>query len=325
MTYIARLLLCSTLFLSPVGSTLAAAADEQLGVLVVAHGSTAAWNTNVEAVVTIIQQHMPSKAAYLMGAKNRTPQEAYDELVAAGVQRIVVVPLLVSSYSLHYEQVRFIGRLRDEYSGSERMELTPLHGPADVVGVTPALDVDPILAGILSDRARALSRDPSTESLVIVAHGPNGAADADRWMDVIRELGVQIQSLVPFKEVDVRLLRDDAPTPVKEQALAELRHSVANRAASGRVVVVPLLLGPGRLVEALLHGSEQIADLPVPVAESPGAVRIGHPERGHLVEYLAPNSVFNSLPRQRSSPHLRPDDRLVTIDRVFHHASLGAA
>ena len=33
----------------------------------------------------------------------------------------------------------------------------------------------------------------------------------------------------------------------------------------------------------------------MPVAESPGAVRIGHPERGHLVEYLAPNSVFNYL------------------------------
>ena len=79
------------------------------------------------------------------------------------------------------------------------------------------------------------------------------------------------------------------------------------------------------VTEALLHGPEQIADLPVPVAESPGAVRIGHPERSHLVEYLAPNSVFNSLPRQRSSPHLRPDDRLVTIDRVLHHASLGVA
>ena len=77
--------------------------------------------------------------------------------------------------------------------------------------------------------------------------------------------------------------------------------------------------------EALLHGPEQIADLPVPVVESPGAVRIGHPERGHLVEYLAPNSVFNSLPRQRSCPHLGPDDRFVTIDRVLHHASLGAA
>ena len=107
----------------------------------------------------------------------------------------------------------------------------------------------PILADILSGRARALSRDPSTESLVIVAHGPNGAADADRWMGVIRELGVQIQARVPFKEVDGRLLRDDAPTPVKDQALAELRHSVARRAASGRVVVVPLLLGPGRVLD----------------------------------------------------------------------------
>ena len=80
--------------------------------------------------------------------------------------------------------------------------------------------------------------------------------------------------------------------------------------------------GPER---ALLHGPEQIADLPVPVVESPGAVRIGHPERGHLVEYLAPNSVFNSLPRQRSCPHLGPDDRFVTIDRVLHHASRGVA
>ena len=57
---------------------------------------------------------------------------------------------------------------------------------------------------------------------------------------------------------------------------------------------------------ALLHGPEQIADLPVPVAESPGAVRIGHPERSHLVEYLAPNSVFNHPPRGEGA---RPMDR----------------
>ena len=89
----------------------------------------------------------------------------------------------------------------------------------------------------------------------------------------------------------------------------------------------PSGLAPGvsRPRGALLHGPEQNADLPVSVVESPSAVRIGHPERGHLVEYLAPNAVFNSLPRQRSSPHLGPDERLVTIDRVLHHASLGVA
>ena len=263
MTHIARFLLFSTLIFSPVGSTIAAAADEPLGVLVVAHGSTAEWNANVEAAVTIIRQHTPSIAAYLMGKENRTPQAAYDELVAAGVQRIVIVPLLVSSYSSHYEQVRFLGHLRDDYPGSEWMQLTQLHGPAEVVGVTPALDAHPILAEILADRARALSRDPSQESLVIVAHGPNGAANADRWMSAIRQLGVQIRSLVPFKELDVRLLRDDAPKPVKDQALAELRHSVASRAESGRVVVVPLLLGPGRVLDQVpdvLTGLEYLWD-----------------------------------------------------------------
>ena len=95
--------------------------------------------------------------------------------------------------------------------------------------------------------------------------------------------------------------------------------------ADRNVLIDQTMVNDFRPFGALLHGPEQIADLPVPVAESPGAVRIGHPERSHLVEYLAPNSVFNSLPRQRSSPHLRPDDRLVTIDRVLHHASLGVA
>ena len=108
-----------------------------------------------------------------------------------------------------------------------------------------------------------------------------------------------------------------------DQVAQELeRRLLANVSSPGDFAAIHAL---PRSSAALLHGPEQIADLPVPVAESPGAVRIGHPERSHLVEYLAPNSVFNSLPRQRSSPHLRPDDRLVTIDRVLHHASLGVA
>ena len=94
-------------------------------------------------------------------------------------------------------------------------------------------------------------------------------------------------------------------------------------AANGyRAVWVALTFGPLR--RCCTARSKSLTSL-MPVAESPGAVRIGHPERGHLVEYLAPNSVFNSLPRQRSCSHLRPDDRFVTIDRVLHHASLGEA
>ena len=106
-----------------------------------------------------------------------------------------------------------------------------------------------------------------------------------------------------------------SPAPIRIRMLSSDCHW-PSRASKAPISKYPV---------ALLHGPEQIADLPVSVGESPGAVSIGHAERGHLVEYLAPNSVFNSLPRQRSSPHLGPHDRLVTIDRVLHHASLGAA
>ena len=137
-----------------------------------------------------------------------------------------------------------------------------------------------------------------------------------------RLLGTQVIMLIHHTDCGMLTFCDD---DVKDSIEADtgLRPSFALEAF--RDLEQDVRQSMSRVQAALLHGPEQIADLPVPVAESPGAVRIGHPERSHLVEYLAPNSVFNSLPRQRSSPHLRPDDRLVTIDRVLHHASLGVA
>ena len=156
------------------------------------------------------------------------------------------------------------------------------------------------------------SRRPGVETL----HGPVFATPALRATvdEPVEEIpGETPSSRIAFGDPDNTTFREIERT--KKYVVLEL--------VTGGFYAEPQ--GDRHRRPALLHGPEQIADLPVPVAESPGAVRIGHPERSHLVEYLAPNSVFNSLPRQRSSPHLRPDDRLVTIDRVLHHASLGVA
>ena len=72
MIRIARFLLFSTLLLSPVGSTLVAASDEPLGVLVVAHGSTTAWNAAVEASVGDHSTAHAIPSGVPDGAKNRT-------------------------------------------------------------------------------------------------------------------------------------------------------------------------------------------------------------------------------------------------------------
>lgn len=236
-----------------------ASAPETAGVVLIAHGSDETWNARVHAVVEQVRRTLPAEPAFLMGIPDQTPQQAYDKLVASGVEQVVVVPLFVSSFSAHAEQVRFIGGLRDDYPHAEHMKLTQISGPAAVAGVAGAMDDHPIVADILADRARALSSDPAHEAVVIVAHGPNADDDAVRWHDTIERLGKQILAKVPFATVDVRLLRDDAPKPVKDKALAELRESVSTLGARQRVIVIPLLVAPGRVanqIPGVLEGLE---------------------------------------------------------------------
>src|SRR5262245_12107046 len=235
------LVLLSLLISSPLAG---AGQSQTTGVLIVAHGAGPSWNAPVEAIGQAVRRDVPVEVGFLMGS-GQTAQAAYDKLVAQGVSTIVIVPMLVSSYSAHAEQIRFLGGLRADYPHAEHMQLTQLKGPARIVAVTQAMDDDPIVAAILADRARALSRRAADETLVLVAHGPNEDAEAAQWTSVMTRLADEIRKDVPFKHVDIRLLRDDAPKPVKDRALAELRESVATRAKSGRVVVVPLLLAAG--------------------------------------------------------------------------------
>jgi len=97
------------------------------------------------------------------------------------VRQIVVAPLFVSSWSDHYEQVRFLAGLRPDYPHAEHMKLARASGSVALAGVTPAMDDHALIAAILADRARALSQDPTRENLVLVAHGPNPEDEAARW------------------------------------------------------------------------------------------------------------------------------------------------
>jgi len=212
--------------------------------MVIAHGAGPSWNAPVESAVARTSRSMPAAVGYLMG-DGRTPQQAYDTLVRQGVSRIVVVPLLVSSHRAHAEQIRFLAGLRPD---------CPPRGP-HVPGAAarlrsranrdPRPGRRPAVAAILADRARALSRAPGAETLLLVAHGPNEDEDAARWTATMRALAREIGARMPFREIDTCLLRDDAPKPVKERALAELRAAAEAHAAAGRVIVVPLLLSPG--------------------------------------------------------------------------------
>ena len=244
------LLFAVAFFLLPLPVSPALAQSQSLGVLVIAHGSGPTWNAPVESAVDVVGRTMPAAVGFLMG-KGATPLQAYDALVRQGASRIVVVPLLISSHSALAEQIRFLAGARPDYPHAEHMQLVPLKGSVPIATVTPAMDDDPLIAAILADRARALSRDPTAETLVLVAHGPNDDDEAAEWTTAMKQLAAHIRTASPFRAIDTRLLRDDAPKPVKDRALAELHDAVAASAASGRVVVVPLLLSPGAVADEI--------------------------------------------------------------------------
>jgi len=111
--------------------------------------------------------------------------------------------------------------------------------------MTKALDDHPLVAEILVERARALSRDPSLEALVLVAHGPVEEADDRRWLEAMGSLGDQVRRTLPFREVRTATLRDDAPPPVRKKAVRALRREVRRLSREGGVLVVPLLVARG--------------------------------------------------------------------------------
>lgn len=237
------MLLCSSF-------SAAQSAPDRLGVLVIAHGAGDAWNAPVIASVDAVRHDLPAAVGFLMG-HGPTPQDAYRSLVQQGATRIVVVPVLVSSHSAHYEQIRFLAGLVPDYPHAEHMALSAITGPVPIIGVTPAMDDDALIADILADRARALSRDAEREALVLVAHGPNDDADAEVWLATMRRLASRIHAVVPFAAIDARLLRDDAPKPVKDLALAEAREAVTREGTSRRVIVIPQLLSPGQVADEI--------------------------------------------------------------------------
>lgn len=244
------------------------------GILLLAHGGSAEWNTRVSELASTINTTRPTEVAFGM-ATRATMQAGIDRLVARGVTEIVAVPLFVSSWSSVITSSEYLLGVRDEApaalaiyakmnhgapaapaAGHEGHTTaadgtTPVRSPVPV-RMTPALNDHPIVADILASRARAISRAPSNEALVIVAHGPNEEADNNRWLADMKTLAARVGQHERFASMAYLTLRDDAPRPVRDAATAQLRGVVERELAAGRrVLIVPLLISFGGIEKGL--------------------------------------------------------------------------
>lgn len=242
--------------------------SKNTGVLVLAHGSRdTTWNQTIFDVVDPIRSEYPVEVAFGM-ANPYTMQAGIDSLESKGVERIVVVPLFVSSYSPIIRQNEFLLGVRDTLADKPMLMLMGMTIPTDSrykgtknslthldiqveILLTNPLDDHALVADILMDRINAVSMTPGEETILLVAHGPVSDQDNNDWLKAIDSLADQINEKQaergnpPFFKIVAHTVRDDADEKVYEQAKQEFRTLVLDADEHGEAIVIPLLLSKG--------------------------------------------------------------------------------
>ncbi|HET6681736.1 MAG TPA: CbiX/SirB N-terminal domain-containing protein [Gemmatimonadaceae bacterium] len=257
------------------------------GTIILAHGGSDEWNGYVLDIARSANTGGPIEVSFLMGpaAASHRFQDAVGKLESQGVQRIVVVPMLVSSHSGHYEQIRWLAGITDSLDATMHHHLAMAGieraNPHVPVVVTPAMDDAPEVARVLADRALALATAPTEQAAVLVGHGPNSAENYADWMANLRPVADSVKLATGFRDVLVELVRDDAPAPVRAEAVTRTREliSLLARLTNRDVVVVPVLVSKGRVSREKFMAD--LEGLPVVYAGDP---LLPHPELTRWVE-----------------------------------------
>ena len=246
-----------------------ARAGAQRGTIVVAHGGDSLWNSHVLEAARSARTGGPVEVSFLMGpaAKTARFQDVVARLERAGAREIVVVPLLVSSHSGHFDQIRWLAgdTVTLDHAMQHHLHMSGIERPSSrtPIRMTRALDDAPHVARILAERARSLAADHRDRAVMIVGHGPNSAEDYAAWMANLRVVADSVKSLGGFRDVRVELVRDDAPKAVRAEAVLRTRELIAlqHELTGADVAVVPILVSTGSVSREKFP--KDLAGLPV--------------------------------------------------------------
>lgn len=101
------------------------------------------------------------------------------------------------------------------------------------------LDDHPLFARALLDRARALSRDPRRETVILTAHGTNEDSRNDRWLEVLESLAERMRrdGGGEFRKLRVATWREDWPAK-RAPWVKRVRRWVEEAARDGGTAIV---------------------------------------------------------------------------------------
>lgn len=258
--------------------------------IAIAHGGDSLWNSLVIAAARSAHTPGQIEVCFLMGPGSSETrfQDAVARLESRGVREIRVVPMLVSSHSGHYDQIRYLvgDSVRLDETMMHHLHMAGIERPRTRVALrlTRAMDDAQQVARVLTDRALALAPDPRDRAVMIVGHGPNSAEEYAAWMANLRVIADSVKARGGFRDVRVDLVRDDAPAPVRAEAVRRVRDLIElQRMVTGKdVLVVPVLVSKGVVSRDKLP--KDLAGMPIVYSGEP---LLPHPEMVRWIEERA--------------------------------------
>lgn len=210
------------------------------GILVLIHGFGPTGDRIMEEAVKPMGDIFPSAMSAGMSMMTSAHiQKSFDDLKDAGVDRVVVVPLVSSRRNTLMYQWQYILGMRESggYYDVPRIETDSR------VIVTDPPGGHPLITQIVLDHALELSEDPANEVVFMLAHGPVFEDENRAQLEVMARQAEKIRKLGGFAGVEPVTLQDDAVEDVRARNVERLRKMVKETTDSGkRALIVTDLL-----------------------------------------------------------------------------------
>ncbi|WP_082053062.1 sirohydrochlorin chelatase [Gordoniibacillus kamchatkensis] len=218
--------------------------ERKYGVLVISHGSRSEeWVRLVDEAVAEVRAPggIPIVSSFLEIVEGRLIQDGIAALENEGVTDLLVVPLFVSSGSTHLDEIGFaLGVIPQPLLPTE---MTPFERTARVHMAAP-IDDDPVVAELVYDKVRELSREPQREVLLLVGHGSAERGFHQRWQRGLKRLAERVRLIGGFAAADTAMLLPDQ-TARKLRRWQERRQDYA-------IVAAPLFLSEGYFTQTVV-------------------------------------------------------------------------
>ncbi|SPP63380.1 hypothetical protein [Nitrospira lenta] len=218
-----------------------ALASNEIGVVIMPHGSTQPWNDAVETTITPLRSKYPIEMAYGMGDPHII-QDAVSRLEQQGIRRIVFVRMYALDHHMKPVTDYILGLAESAPAGGHdhASEVPPQVRTAALFSTFGGYEQNPEIALVLHKRIAELSKDPANETVVLLAHGEGTDEGDAQWISVMNQNIARLRldpHCAKLKAITALTVREDWPKE-REQAVAAVRTMIEEASKQGRVLVI---------------------------------------------------------------------------------------